>query len=524
MKKKAAVSQNESIKVEERFVSRKQFLMGAGAAVALPPLLSMMPKAVAQTTTSEKKLRLCMLAQEYGMYTDDLVPSSSALSGKLTSLSSYNGKTIPTISYAELKNLADPISYVIDANLGDLKTDINIINGLDLMSMAGHNFGIFSGSSGGRELNHGRSIDAIISESAAFKKSFRGSYPVYRNTNYGFAEGFWYDRKRDANGNFLNGEENCVNFRRTVSDAKMFNDLFGSLTSNTTVTSPELTRKKLLIDLVKSDYSTLKSHKRLSSSDRYLLDQYAEGLFQIESNLQISTQSCGVPTTKPSFQSLNGDKPIDIEIYWKNVAQMMLLAFQCDISRIYCAHYFKAEFHHQIDDSEAEYWGSKWQRDWIHTMSRHLVRGMKNTKDPFGNGESLLEKSLVIWTNEHSNRPVHSHANIPLITFGQLGNKVRSGYYMDFQQIKNRYKPYENRGYPAKMLMVSVMEAMGVTRSEILREGDSKGFGSWPSGAFGGVMTKATMADLYNLNYFEAGTGTLNGPTHSSALPFFTKL
>lgn len=519
MKTKKELKKN----VLERHISRKQFLLGAGAAVALPPLVSLMPKALAQTVTTEKKLRLCMLAQEFGMYNSHLVPSETNLSGKTKTITSFRGRTIPTLRYAELKDLADPISYVVDANLGDLKTDMNIMNGLDYMTLLGHNFGLFSGGIWGRTPLHGRSIDRIIEDSAEFRKTYKGSSPTIRNSNYWFAEGFWFDRKRDSQGKLLNGEENYVKIQRVVSDKSLFDSLFSSLVTVPT-TSPETTRKKLLIDLVKPDYNSLKSNSRISSGDKFLLQQYAEGLFQIESNLTAATTTCSIPS-KPAFQSPKSEWPVDLNQYWKNVSEMMILAFQCDISRIYCGHHFNNDMHHQIDDVQAHYWGSKWQRDWIQLMARHLVRGLKNTKDPFGNGESLLDNSLVIWHNEHGERGIHSHANIPIITFGSLGGNLRSGYYLDYQQIKGRYRPYENRGYPSKMMMVSILEAMGVTRTEIMQEGDGQGFGAWPD-AMSWTAEKGPgdfIKDYYDVSYFNTGNGTLN-PVHSSALPFFTKV
>ncbi len=508
MKKKDTKTLNE-----ERYISRRQFLIGsASTALMLPTLVSMLPKGLAQNMLSEKKLRLCLLPTEYGMRNDHLL-------GRAHSHPSMQVfQAAPRIRYGALSQLSGDISYIVDSKLTPYRNQMNLYNGLDLMSAYGHNFGGFSGSIGGREPNVGRSIDVIIEQSAAFKKNFKGSTPVIRQINHMWSGGFSYDRKRDAKGNFLLGESNCVPIKSETNDGKIFNSLFAGQSSSTPVTNDQgLSRRQLLVDSVLPDYTALKNHRRISGSDKSLLDQYVNTLHEIESNLQAPNAapiSCGGPA---GFKKQSGDRGeiADWNQYWKNMFAMVVAAFACDQSRIYCGHYHPYNSrHHDIDGSAAENYGSKHQKDWINLMVDNLIKPLKEIQDPFGGG-SLLDNTLVVWHNEHEGRG-HAHGNVPVMTFGGFGGRVRTGYFMDFKQDSSTLALREKRGFPMKMMLVSILEAMGVSRDEILREGDGNGFGSWPEFLARNSANNPVhlIREHYDLSYFAS--------RHSSPLPFFT--
>ncbi len=515
--------------IEERFISRKQFLVGAGTTLALPTLVSLMPRAMAQAA-SQKKLRLGLFGSVFGMnniniapyLNDNFNPPDSATSSKATAVSSYNGESIPRIKATALSQLSglNQLSDVIDSAFNPYRSEMTFLRGLDQMTVSGHPKGFFSGSSsnegtGGGLISDGRSIDVIISESAAFKASFRGSNAVVRVSNYGQSadDDFFYDRNKSGSG-FASGFDNCKRFSPVVNDRKLFDSLFAGLGSGGGGSTPPPTtvdRRKLIIDLIKPDLDALSGHNRISNVDKQTLAQFSEGIYQIETNLvapPVATASCSKPNAY-NYQSANDQEPANREQYWKNISEMMVIAFQCDISRILCGQLsYKqpagfSDAHHSIDGSSANEYGSLEQRLWLTYLAKYLANGLKNVRD--ADGSTILDNTLLVWHNEHSGRNLHLGNNVPCVTFGGLGGAVKKGYLIDYLQktgdnlgIADQY-----RGYPAKMLMVGIMEAMGVTDAEIQREGSGGKFGTWPG----------DVSALYTNSYF--------GSHHNKTLPYF---
>ncbi len=495
---------NKETSINERFVSRRQFLYGVGATIALPPLLSLMSKATASGLVTEKKRRLCLLPTQFGMHLNHLVPDISAAA---ITHATHNNLPIPPIRMAALKDLGpNPLSYVIDQNMDDLRGDINTFAGLDLMSPYGHNFGFFCGSGMGYSPVYGRSIDAIIEDSAAFKASFKGVASAIRSKNNPWTGPFFFDRQKDFEGKFLRGEENAISLPMHLHDGAIFQELFGRSVNPSAAETADITRRTLLVDLVYPDYAKLKANRRISTNDKYLLDKYIEEMHNVQTKLQSPPLACGTPNF---IESTNASGIYNWEQYWKNIFEMVILAFSCDQSRIYCGQYVPGDDkHHAADESEAEYWGSKHQKEWIHMMTRHLVRGLKSTVDPFGNGESLLDNTLVLWHNEHSGR-AHGHHSIPVMTFGKLGGAVKSGYAFDYTQNTLNSMGYRHWGYPSKMMMVTLLEAMGVTKAEYFLEGDGPNtYGAWQKN-----LHNYSVKDIYDANFFEAH--------HNDPLPHF---
>ncbi len=506
--------------IEERFISRRQFLKGVGTCVVIPPLLSLMPKAMAQALTSEKRKRLILMGTSWGLHKSHVCPSSA---GNLTTVNQVNGVSVPSFRYAPLNTLGTNISYFAD-HFRDLHSEMNIINGLDQANYANgsHAMGFFAGSDSldvtdlGRRLRSGRSIDYAILDSQAFKASFKGSLPVLRNTNYDSM--FFYDRLKDSQGNFKSGYENSIPAWAYVKDQDIFQALFGNIPSTPAPSDPELSRKTLIIDQVKDDLDTLTAHPRLSSLDKFTLKEFAEEIFQIESKLTTTAPTCSINPGSYSFKLKNKQAvSTNLNDYWKNVASMIHLAFKCDLTRIYCVNLYDTNLHHQADDdgSASVMNGSSYKREFLRVMADHLIGPMKNTADPFSlDGESMLDNSLAVFHSDHEGRAVHSGASVPVLTFGKLGGDISTGNYLDYRNkaLESRYRPYEQRGYPSKMLMISILQSMGLSKAEILREGNGS-FGEWD--AFLNNYADLKPTDAYS-SFFHNGA-------HDSPLPFFTK-
>ena len=80
---------------------------------------------------------------------------------------------------------------------------------------------------------------------------------------------------------------------------------------------------------------------------------------------------------------------------------------------------------------------------------------------PEGNG-TMLDNSLVVWGSEIGKGNSHSFDNVPFVTAGGAGGKLKTGRYLQFDKVEH------NR------LLVSVAQLMGVPELEKFGGSDAK--------------------------------------------------
>jgi hypothetical protein len=485
-----------SDEIRNRFFGRRQFLLGVGGHVLLLPLLSsMLPQALAQAV--QPRRRLGMFPLELGLHNSYLRPDPAVL---MPLMQTHKAG----IRYAPLANVPKPLSFMVDNSYNDLVSQMNIIQGLDFMQQNSHTHGIFCGVAQAVIDGHnnripvwGKTIDIMVEQSAAFKASFSGKIPTLRmspNLTQYSATDTTMSVDRAADGTalpqpFLRGDTN------------VFNKLFGGTMS--TSGTPIAARKMLVTDSVLADLNRLKNHRRISSEDKNMLDRYITGIDEVQRNLLKNTPVCTTPAI--SYQIQANGAPIangTPEKFYDNIWEMAALAFACDQSRMVMVmntiggnDFGKLCLHHEGDDIEN--FGTD-RLNWYVKQVSNFARKLQNFPDPSGGG-SLLDNSLLMIVNEHSGRRAHSANDLPVLTFGKLGGAVRSGNFIEYIHRKDNYGNY---GYPMKQMLITAMEAMGVTKSAYMAEGDGYGYGQW--GPWGETYYSALKA------------------THNDPLPFFT--
>jgi hypothetical protein len=88
------------------------------------------------------------------------------------------------------------------------------------------------------------------------------------------------------------------------------------------------------------------------------------------------------------------------------------------------------------------------------------------------------------------------------MSFGKLGGQIKTGKFLDFRQsnlLSNPSAPENSsrRGMNIKRLLISVLRGLGVSQDEIDRNGDGRGFGSWPDAIYHAGNQVATLRDWY---------------------------
>ena len=247
-------------RLKRRFSSRRQFLVGAGGAVlALPPMLSMMPKAFAANAAGGPKVRSVIFYGMRGLDPHQLFPAS------VPSFTQAPGVT--DLRYTNLQDFNGPISRVLDSSFQSLYSKMNLYHGMSLTGglYQGHNESILSGThSGGRSPRFGKSIDVILEQSdSVYSPSESVVRKAVRMIDGPKLKGFSFDR---------------VNGNRAVSssmqgDRNMFNTLFAGLDptaggGGSAGPSVDQLNQGLDVDRVLEDLKRLERDGRMSVSAR----------------------------------------------------------------------------------------------------------------------------------------------------------------------------------------------------------------------------------------------------------------
>jgi uncharacterized protein DUF1552 len=244
--------------------------------------------------------------------------------------------------------------------------------------------------------------------------------------------------------------------------AKLYARVFGNLSAPSAggaapdaATMQLLAERKSVLDYVNGDLNRLAA--RLPGEERVRLNRHLDSLRDLERQLAPSAGSgkeCA-PSAAPSA----ADYPAITRAQLDNV--FMTLA--CDQSRLV----------HLVWNGETSQQTFPWLgiNDPHHTMS-HVGDGDKGTADKLtkvntwyaqqvaylvgkmdavveADGKTMLDSSLVIWTNGLGKGNTHTRNNIPYVLLGSARGHLATGRYLEFNN-------------PHNDLLVSILHAMGL--------------------------------------------------------------
>jgi hypothetical protein len=224
-----------------------------------------------------------------------------------------------------------------------------------------------------------------------------------------------------------------------------------------------------LLDFVLDDARAMRH--RLGVPDRGKLDQYLTGVREIEARIE-KAEKFGDPDD-PQMQTPAG-VPADYAEYVRLMFDMLVLAFQTDSTRVatfLLAHDGSNRSFDHIGISEGHHDLTHHQnrKDWIEKVAdidlwyagqfaRFLER-LHETKE--ADGTSLLDNAMVVYGSGNADANRHSHDNLPVVLAGGGGGALTPGRF-----VKHGSKPMSN-------LFLGVAERMGLRDLE--RLGDSTG-------------------------------------------------
>jgi hypothetical protein len=219
----------------------------------------------------------------------------------------------------------------------------------------------------------------------------------------------------------------------------LFERLFGD-GGSAAERSAELRRNKSILDSVLQQVARLQ--RELGPGDRGMVDQYLDSVREIERRIQKAEQQ-GQESALPALE-----RPISVPASWDEHAKLMfdllVLALQADMTRVFTFQLGRegsTRSYPQIGVSEAH-----------HPLSHHgnspekilklgkitayhvstfgyLLDKLETIRD--GDG-TLLDHALVMLGSGMSNSDAHDHRNLPVIVVGGGGGKHRGGRHIRY--------------------------------------------------------------------------------------------
>jgi hypothetical protein len=228
-------------------------------------------------------------------------------------------------------------------------------------------------------------------------------------------------------------------------------------------------QQRSILDFVLDDARSLQ--RQLTARDKQKLDEYLGSVREIEKRLEKAERFGKTPD--PALNTPAGI-PSEYEEYIQVMYEMMALAFQTDSTRIatfLLASEGSNRSFHEIGIPEGHHGLTHHQnnKDMIDKVAEidlfyvkqfaKFLEKLEQTKDV--DGQSLLHNSMIVYGSGNSDGNRHTHVNLPVILAGGGGGTLTPGRFAKFG------------GVPMSNLLLSMADRLGVQGVE--RLGDSTG-------------------------------------------------
>lgn len=245
---------------------------------------------------------------------------------------------------------------------------------------------------------------------------------------------------------------------KTVNPRVLFDRLFAGADEALTQEERDKRRryKRSILDYAVRDARSLSS--RLGLGDRHKVDEYLTGIRELERRLEDIENGpiCETPNEPPPSLELNEHIHL--------MSDLMVTAMQCDLTRVITFMLSNAgssrsypflgvhETHHEVSHHQ----GIQANLDMLQTIDiweveklAYLLSRMDNVEE--ANGQTLLDNSALFFSSEIEDGNAHRHRNLPIVLAGSLGGHFTSGRHI-------RYTNQE----PVANLFISMLQGAGV--------------------------------------------------------------
>lgn len=252
----------------------------------------------------------------------------------------------------------------------------------------------------------------------------------------------------------------------------------------------------------------LASDRRLSADDRQRLEQHVQRLDELRRRLSINPTAVCAQPARPSRSNddvygspyvgdydVRPDKQVDSA---RMLNDLIAAAFSCRLSRVAVLRNtetfstFAGDWHQsvahraeQASPAPDRQLPAEPQRILVEANQRFfsgvfLDLAAKLDAIPDGQGGTLLDHSLLVWTQECGNL-THNTFSVPVVTLGGASGFFRTGQYVDYRNralvpYTDGRVEFENPGLLMHQWLGMTLRAMGVPSSQ-WAESDHAGYG-----------------------------------------------
>jgi hypothetical protein len=221
----------------------------------------------------------------------------------------------------------------------------------------------------------------------------------------------------------------------------VFERLFGggSAAERASSLGQRFAAKKSVLDFVAQDAKALQ--QRLGRNDRHKLDEYLTGIREIERQIE-KAEALGLPPD-PGVAAPT-DQPGSYQEQLRLLLDMLVLAFKTDSTRIatfLMAHDGSNRSFQDIGVADGHHNLSHHQRNpknlekiakidhFYMTQFAYFLERLKNTPDV--DGKSLLHNSMIVYGGCISDGDRHNHNDLPILVAGHAGGSFRPGRHVE---------------------------------------------------------------------------------------------
>ena len=445
---------------DNRRLTRRTLLRGAGVAVALPMLEAMRPR-LARAAAAPPKRFVSMFTANGTLY-PQWVPtgteSSFTLSPILSPLEPYHGDLVVVSGLYQQGGGGDGHQN----GIGGMLTGQSL------------NPGPFQGgaNAGAAGWANGPSVDQKIA-------SVIGGSTKLRSLELGVQIGSaddWGRMVYQSANQPLTPEDN---------PAQAYARLFGAAGTTPEALARLRARRRSVLDAVGAQFQAVSA--RVGAGDRARLDEHATALRDIELRLDAQARpsaACvdpGVPALPKSLTDNDSFPAIG-----KLQMDILAMALACDLTRVASLQWSRSvsmtrftwltptitDAHHDLshhgdDDAVAQ---EKLLRinTWYAAQLAYLLGKLATAEET--DGSRLLDSTLLLWSNELGKGNAHSRALAPYVLAGKAGGALRTGRFLTYTGDP----PHNN-------LLVSILQAMDISVAKFGKE-------EWCTGALTGLL------------------------------------
>jgi len=432
--------------ITKKHLSRRTFLRGAGVAVALPLLDSMLPaQTPLRATAANVKTRFGAIYVPHGATMYKWTPAKEGRDFDFTETLSPLEKHRNSMNV--ISNLCHQSSAGADAADEHFRSAALYLSGAPPQK---------------NQVRVGATIDQVAAAQIGQTTPLPSLELAIEEVSLSCGGGFGC-----AYVNTISWRTPTVPLPMENSPQVVFEKLFGDGGSK----EQRLTRKKedqSILDSIRLQTASLQ--KGLPPSDRHRLDGYLDDIREIERRIQTSQAQAGSQTNVPNAPV---GTPEAFEDHLNLMYDLLALAYQSDVTRI-------ATLMYAIDKSPTSYPNSG-NRSGFHGASHHanvkanmdsfalinkyhaarfayFIDKLASIKEADG---TVLDHSMILYGSSMSNGNQHDHDPLPIVLMGGASGQLQGNRHI----VAPVHTPMSN-------LLLSMLDKLGVHQNSF---GDSTG-------------------------------------------------